>query len=212
VVTATTCAQGVDWLHSLSGVTLPVGGSHPLMSTHNHLSALSDDQFLEVIAIDPNAAAPDTERWFLLDNPAQQHRLESSPELTTWVVATSNLEAALAAVRETGLESGSPVALTRGDLHWKLALMDDKSLCCDGVFPILIEWPPEMNPVQAMQDQGMRLGAVTLAHPQHARLNRAFDALGLSTLVNVTDGPSRISATMSAGSRLFELNSLTRSS
>ena len=58
VICARDLAQGVEWFGNLSGVQLPVGGQHPLMATHNHLTALSADSFLEVIAIDPDAPEP----------------------------------------------------------------------------------------------------------------------------------------------------------
>lgn len=206
VVTAASCAQGVEWFHELSGVTLPVGGSHPLMATHNHLSALSDDQFLEIIAVDAEAAMPEQQRWFLLDDENHRQRLARSPVLTTWVAATSNLDAALEAVTMAGIEPGNPVSLTRGDLHWRLALMDDRSLCCDGVFPILIEWPAGMNPVGRMEDQGIRLETLKLSHPQHETINRAFDALGLNTLARVSEGAAGISAALTVGSHRFDLS------
>lgn len=209
VVTASTCAQGVDWLHDLSGVSLPAGGSHPLMATHNHLSALSDDQFLEVIAIDPNAPPPERPRWFLLDDDNHRRRLARSPVLTTWVAATSDLDAALDIARKAGIDPGYPVALTRGDLHWRLALMEDHSLCCDGVFPILIEWPVGLNPVSRMEDQGIRLQTLKLSHPQHAAINHAFDALGLSAIAQVAPGAAGLHAAMTAGSHRFELSQPT---
>ena len=50
------------------GATLTGGGKHPLMATHNRLMRLADG-YLEVIAIDPDAPAPDRARWYELDNP-----------------------------------------------------------------------------------------------------------------------------------------------
>jgi len=64
VVCASDLPAGVAWFENLSGVRLPKGGSHPLMGTHNHLSALSEDEFFEIIAIDPQAPGVDRPRWF----------------------------------------------------------------------------------------------------------------------------------------------------
>jgi len=206
VVTAVSCESGVDWLAKRCGITLPPGGAHPLMATHNHVSALAVDQFLEVIATDPQAPAPAHKRWFALDDAAHQRLLSGSPMLTTWVVATDNLDRALSAARAAGVDPGQPVTLTRDDLTWRLALIDDGSLAFGGTFPILIEWPPGVNPVDRMQDQGIRLDKLTVVHPDHEKLNRAFHALGISTLATVQNGPVALCADMHAGNQSFQLN------
>lgn len=185
---------------------MPVGGSHPLMATHNHLSALSSDTFLEVIAIDEQAEPPKRPRWFMLDDPAHQTRIAQSPLLTTWVVATNNLDAAMRLIQEAGIDPGEPVYLTRGSLNWRLLLKSDGSLACGGVFPILIEWPEGINPVQQMQDQGIRLDALALSHPDSKRIQATLDALGIGTLATVTAGPASLDARMHSGSCSFDLN------
>jgi Glyoxalase-like domain len=54
-VAADTLAAGVAHAEAALGVTIPFGGAHPLMGTHNHLLRLGETLFLEVIAPDPNA-------------------------------------------------------------------------------------------------------------------------------------------------------------
>lgn len=190
---------------------MPVGGQHPRMATHNHVTALSVDSFLEVIAVDPDAPRPafqpGQKRWFSLDDCAHQARIDSAPRLTTWVVATSNLDAALEQVRKLGLNPGVPVEQTRGDMHWRLALCHDGSLACDGVFPILIEWPEGVNPVSRMQDQNIRLQGLSLTHPERALVAAGLEALGIAHLATVTDGAACIRADFSVGNRLFSVNS-----
>ena len=206
VVTAASCEDGVSWVAARSGVSLPKGGAHPLMGTHNHLSAIAADQFLEVIAIDPNAPKPSHNRWFELDDVDQQRILEQSPQLSTWVVATNNLDAALTAVRACGINPGEPVTLTRDELTWRLVLDIDGSLVFGGTFPILIEWPPGVNPVDRMQDQNLRLDKLELTHPDHEKLNRAFHALGISSLATVQQGPVALCAQMHIENHSFQLN------
>ncbi len=211
VICARDLAQGVGWFADLSGTQLPVGGQHPLMGTHNHLTALSEDSFLEVIAIDPDAPKPGfqpgQQRWFSLDDSAHQGRLDIAPRLTTWVVATRDLDAALARVREIGLDPGVPVEQTRGDMRWRLALRSDGSLACDGVFPILIEWPEGVNPVSRMQDQNIRLQSLSLTHPDAAIVDAGLQALGIAHLATVASGSARIRADFLAGNRQFSVNS-----
>lgn len=206
VVAAASCEQGVAWMHQRSGVHMPFGGEHPLMGTHNHLTALSANQFLEIIAINPEAPAPACKRWFSLDDVLQQSHLQISPRLTTWVVATHDLDSALLAVRAVGIDPGIPVTSTRGNLQWRLALRPDGSLAFDGAFPILIEWPTGVNPVDQMQDQGVRLDRLDIVHPNNEHLSRALDAIGIASLASVSQGPTRLNAMLSVGNRSFILN------
>ena len=66
-VVAPDLAAGVAWVREALGVEMPPGGRHPEMGTHNHLVGLGPDVYLEVIAIDQDAAAPRHRRWFGLD-------------------------------------------------------------------------------------------------------------------------------------------------
>lgn len=206
VVTAASCEEGVSWVENRCGVILPKGGAHPLMGTHNHLSAIAANQFLEVIAIDPQAPKPSHNRWFALDDEGHQRALAHSPQLTTWVVATNNLDAAIAAARDCGINPGEPVTLTRDGLTWRLALIADGSLAFGGTFPILIEWPPGVNPVDRMLDQNLRLNKLELTHPDHEKLNSAFHALGISSLATVRQGPVALCAQMHKEDHTFLLN------
>lgn len=185
---------------------MPVGGEHPMMGTHNHLTALSTNQFLEVIAVNPDAPAPAGKRWFSLDDELQQSRLQISPRLATWVVATNNLDSALLAVKALGVDPGNPIAVTRGNLQWRLAVRPDGSLVYDGVFPILIEWPAGVNPVEQMQDQGVRFDCLEITHPESEQVARALNALGIASLASVSQGPASLSATLRVGNRSFILN------
>lgn len=176
------------------------------MATHNHLTALSTHTFLEIIAIDPEATPKTAHRWFNLDNPKMQKSLQSGPKLTTWVVQTNNLDTVLQRALSAGIDAGEPVTLTRGDLTWRLSLKSNRTLANGGIFPILIEWPTEINPVSRMQDQGIRLKQLILHYPDTRFLKNALRAIGANNLVTIVEGDSAIVASMSAGSRNFQLS------
>ena len=72
------------------GVDLATRGEHPQMGTHNHLLSLGPEIYFEAIAINPDAEAPNRPRWFNLDN------FQGPPRLTNWILATDDLDAALA--------------------------------------------------------------------------------------------------------------------
>ena len=96
VVAAATLEQGEDHLESLLGVRPQRGGKHVAMGTHNSLLKLDERSFLEVIAIDPDGAAPARPRWFALDTDALQASLREAPRLIHWVARTDDIEAAVA--------------------------------------------------------------------------------------------------------------------
>lgn len=206
VVCASELAAGVSWFEQLSGIRMPSGGRHPLMATHNHLTALSDDSFLEIIATDPQAPEALRTRWFELDNARYKKRLKVAPQLTTWVAGCTDLDAALDIARVAGIDAGESVTLTRGDLAWQIGLRTDGTLAYDGVFPILIQWPAEVNPVSRMQDQGLRLNKLHLQHPQADSIMFALQAIGADDLVDLIQGDATLRAEMSVGGHHFYIH------
>ena len=79
VVAARTLDEGSAWLFERLGVRPVEGGKHAFMGTHNRLLKIGPREYLEVIAIDPNAPPPARPRWFALDAPEMQERLEQVP-------------------------------------------------------------------------------------------------------------------------------------
>jgi len=91
------------------------------------------------------------------------------------------------------------------NLKWQIAIRSDGTLACDGVFPILIQWPESVNPVARMQDQGLRLNHLQLQHPQADQICAALQAIGLGMTENVTEGDAGLRAEMSVGNHSFRL-------
>ena len=182
------------------GADLTGGGKHPLMATHNRLMRLADG-YLEVIAIDPDAPAPDRARWYGLDNPETAGRLADGPRALCWVAAVDDIEQAAAGC---GYQCGRVIEVTRGDLHWRLTVPDDGSLAAGGILPALIEWPPEVNPVAALPDSGLALSGLRATHPEPATVVDCLDRLGLCHLMEITEGaPSLGFVFDSAGEELL---------
>jgi len=97
VVGALTLAEGVEYIRETMGVEIPAGGAHSALATHNHLMAIGEDVFLEVIAPDEAACeSPDRfsqPRWYGLDDPYVRASLHQSPALIAWVVNTQAIQA-----------------------------------------------------------------------------------------------------------------------
>ena len=205
VVAATSLEAGTSWLESLGGPALANGGSHPRMGTHNRLARLGDGAFLEIIAVDPDAAAPPRPRWYGLDSVAVRERLSHRPSLLTWAVGVDDLDAALAAAGGAGVEAGEAIEQARGELRWRIGVPADGSLPEGGAFPTLIEWPPGVDATARMDDHGLRLEALRVAHPDPARIAAALAAIGLDSPPEIAQGPVGVSASLTDGGCLISL-------
>ncbi len=177
--------SGVEWFCDLTGLELPSGGSHPRMGTHNHLSSTGNNSFIEIIAVDPAAAAPKRPRWFNLDDPRLSARLQIRPRLLTWVVASSNLDRSIKLAADAGIDVGEAVEQTRGDLRWRLSVRKDGTLAEAGAMPTIIEWPAGKHPANHMRDLGLRIAKIEVAHPQPGRLLAGLRAIGAEHLVTL---------------------------
>ncbi len=164
-VSAATLAQGVEYVEDLLQVTLAKGGEHPQMGTHNRLLSLGPSVYLEVIAINPEAADPDRARWFDLD------RFSGDPRITNWIVQCDDLDAAIA-LSPAGI--GEVMALKRADLRWRMAVPLDGQLPFDGGYPALIAWDGAAHPAARLPDQGCRLLDFNIYHPDSNGLRRAL--------------------------------------
>ncbi|WP_295049393.1 VOC family protein [uncultured Paracoccus sp.] len=146
-IAARTLEEGAAWLIDRLGVALEPGGRHPLMGTHNRLLSLGPDEYLELIAVDPDAPAPDRPRWFGLDG------FDGPPRLAGWVMRQSPVQA----VPGTTVSQAS-----RGDLCWRITLPDRGQMPQDGAQPMAIDWGDGGHPCDHLPDRGLRLARLTL--------------------------------------------------
>jgi hypothetical protein len=164
IIGAQSLEAGVEYVRDRLGVTMPKGGAHPLMGTHNHLMLLGGGVYLEVIAPD-TTVMPRRVRWFGLDYVAR------APKLIGWVARTDDIERAM---RDIDGAKGEIITMTRGDLEWRINVPRDGSLSMDGAFPTLIQWPDWRAPQSRMADLGCRLTAFEISHPEGERISRAL--------------------------------------
>ena len=194
VVAAATLDQGTAYLEEALGVTVPEGGAHPLMGTGNRLMQLGADAFLEIIAIDPEAAPPDRPRWYALDDPAMQARIAQRPSLITWVARTDDIaDVAKAAV----ISPGPVIEGRRGDLVWEITVPVDGSMPEGGLFPTLIQWPGSLNdhgPARNMADLGCTLKKLTVFHRQPTGLRTALQSIDAEDLADIAEGSPHLEA------------------
>ncbi len=188
---ADTLEQGAADMETKLGVSVPRGGKHDAMSTHNCVMQSGNESFFELIAIDPDAPAdPGRARWFTLDSPATQARLKDRPRALCWVVGTDDLDGIIAA---SPVDLGEVVLFTRGDRSWRLTVPKDGSLPMGGLLPAFIEWSPGPHPSTGQQDLGVRLDSVHLSHPNPDALNAILKTLKVEHLASVSEGDAALS-------------------
>jgi Glyoxalase-like domain len=181
-VGATDLEAGARFLKSKLNIDIPAGGKHPLMSTHNRVVRTGEGLFLELIAIDPDAPPPSRPRWFSLDEPAQSARLAKCPGPIAWVVRTGELAAVQA---RSPVDLGPAMAMTRGDLSWKLTIPDSGVQPVSGLIPAFIEWDGEPHPSVKMAFLGPTLKTVVLRHPRPREIEEMLRTLGIAHLAEV---------------------------
>lgn len=170
VVAAASLAQARDWAEATLGVSPQAGGQHPLMGTHNALLGLAGSvypqTYLELIAIDPDAPAPDRARWFGLDDPALQARLAASgPELVGFVARSGMVDMHRWGLINARLQPGPILSASRetpaGTLSWKIVVADDGRPLAGGAVPTLIQWSGP-HPTERIAPSGLDLTALTV--------------------------------------------------
>ncbi len=147
VVAATTLADGIDYIASITGVAPQPGGKHVTMGTHNALLRLGERVYLEIIAIDPQAAKPRHARWFELDRVALQSELTERPRLIHWVARTADIERAGA---QCPVPLGTVHPMARGDFRWRITIPADGALPAGGLVPTLIQWDVPAHPADKL--------------------------------------------------------------
>lgn len=184
-ITAPTLESGVGFVEAKLGVVPQPGGKHPRMGTHNRLLRLGDTLFLEVIAPDPDTAAPTRPRWFELDRMTP----DTPPRLAMWVARTADIRASHAASPEP---LGEIEPMSRGTLDWLITIPADGSLPFNGCAPALIQWQAQPHPASGLADRGCALAALELFHPDAERLSRLLSRIGFEDKASVirADTPS----------------------
>ena len=182
VIAAETLQQGVNWAKQTFAVDVPVGGFHKTMATHNHLMQLGNDSYLEIVAIDPEAAVPKHPRWFGLDSETMRESLKHSPRLITWMINTTDINTL---VNQAIFDYGQIAELERNHLRWKVALSDDGRLIADGMIPHVIEWRTSPHPARAMADLGCQLKSLAIHHNRPDWLQQRLQSIAVDHLVTV---------------------------
>ena len=138
VLGAYTLQEGTEFVESKLQAKLSDIGYHKDMGTHNRVIRISDEVYLEVIAIDPDISDIKNRKWFNLDNSNLQSKLKKSPQIIGYVVENNDVNV---------LEYYDPFfEASRSHYKWEFAMpkYKNKLLQSDivelGIIPNLISW------------------------------------------------------------------------
>ena len=178
-------------------VQLPwlTGGQHAAFGTHNRLLGLGPEDYLELIAIDPDAQRPPYTRWYNLDG------FSGATRVTNWVLRTDDLDGAMAAL---GDGYGRIHDLTRDALRWRMAVPESGILPFDNCAPALIQWDTPF-PAPALRDQGHRLRSLTVSHPEVTALQGSLAPYFTDPRVSFEAGPAGLKASLTQGDQQIAL-------
>ena len=225
VVMAASLEQGVQWCEDTLGITPGPGGEHEKYGTHNRLFKIATPQFplayFEIIAINPAAVIPkraQVPRWFDMDDAALQKAVAQGPRLVHFVSSTEDVKAARHLLRTQGIERGQVVHASRksskGTLNWQITVREDGERLFNGCLPTLIQWgkpeatePLRLHPRNSLPRSGVTLQSLTVSHPSGAKLQAAFDAIGLADIA-IETGPANLVASLQTPKGLVQLESL----
>ena len=171
VITASSLADGEEYVRQTLGVAPQVGGEHQRMGTHNVLLRLGEEMYLEVVAVNPNGAQPRRPRWFEVD----QHGASTTPGLATWVARTSDIQGS---VLSASVPLGDIEPMNRGQFNWLITIPADGSLPLQGIAPVLIQWLSESHPATSLQDLGCSLVRLEGFHTEAERIVRMLQSIG----------------------------------
>jgi hypothetical protein len=170
VVVAHSLDAGCEFVERALGLPPGPGRKHPHMGTHNLLLALGPSVYLEVVAIDPNAAPISRPRWFGLDNLAPL----PAARLAAWVVSTDDILSA------TGPEIGTVETMQREGRTWQMTATADGHVPLSGAGPILIQRSPGSHPAAVLPESNCRLRELRIQPPAPGEVSALLSRIRLA--------------------------------
>lgn len=137
---------------------------------------LSNECYLEVIAIDPDNYEVTQDRWMGID-------LLNGPKLIRWAIKSSNLLSDQLILRKYHSTMGEILPGSRqtasGELlKWELIM--PLSAPEVEVIPFVLDWgQSEMHPTEVLSPSGFKLDSIQLTHPEPETVTSVLDALNI---------------------------------
>ena len=191
--------QGIEEIYALTGVMPALGGSHPGIGTRNALLSLGEDQYLEIIAPDPDQDLAGTTGELIANR--------ANSGIRGWAVASSSLTDIPGLAQRFGYGSRDITDFQRTTpdgvhLAWQLLFLTDDSL------PFFIDWKASPHPAQSTPG-GCSLHDFQVSGGEPQPYQGLMDALGIDLIVANTgpDGDKSFAAQLMTPKGLVALAS-----
>ncbi len=148
---AYTLEEGTEFVENILQANLSDIGYHKDMGTHNRVIRISDQVYLEVVAIDPQIRNLKNKKWFNLDNPKLQYKLKKSPQIISYVIENNDLK--IPKYYDPFFDA------SRDNYRWQFAMPTCKKnilqseIVESGIIPSLISWKSEKPIYQMKKNQ-----------------------------------------------------------
>lgn len=188
--------QGIAEIEALTGVTAAIGGAHPGMGTCNALLSLGANQYLEIIAPDPEQGHD--------GNLASELIAHGGSGIRGWAVATDDILKTRKISEDRGLDPQPIVDMNRTTpqgvrLDWQLFFLNSGRQ-----MPFFIDWKGSPHPAQTTP-QGGSLANFTVTVPDAENYRSVMNALGID--VTVSSGSPEFTAELDTPNGRVELKS-----
>ncbi len=171
VLGAVTLEEGTEYVEHILQAKLSNIGYHKNMGTHNRVIRISDEVYLEVIAIDPKIKNIKNKKWFNLDNLNLQSKLKKLPQIIGYVI--ENKDISISKYYDPFFEA------SRANFRWQFAMPTSKNNILDsqiietGVIPSLISWKSE-KPIHQMKKNQFELISFEIEIPKNKQQFNTF--------------------------------------
>tara|TARA_B100001123_G_scaffold398916_1_gene483397 strand:+ start:6125 stop:6856 length:732 start_codon:yes stop_codon:yes gene_type:complete len=167
--------EGIAYLQKKTSIRSIIGGVHPGRGTRNALISLGKHSYLEIISIDPRQPNIKSRFTEIIKNLTE-------PQVIGWAAKTLDIAAVEKSIRAANIEMTGPELGSRKKpdgrmLSWKtINVMGHDSI----IVPFIIEWDKKSTHPSQDSPKGASLLTLQLGHPAPKKVNRFFNAMGLS--------------------------------
>lgn len=148
---------------------------------------LSNECYLEIIAIDPDHQDVQRNRWMGID-------LLESPKLIRWAIKSDNLQNDQTILRkfnsEMGkIQPGSRQTASGNLLKWELIM--PLSTPEVEVIPFVLDWSQsEMHPTEVLEPTPFKLKKIQLTHPEPEKISQLLNELDVKAALTKGVAPT----------------------